>query len=83
MSETEKNQGNNILEVTGKILMYGVPILYFLISVAFYLRTYDSAQIKITLIQMGGTVLLAAWLIKLIEEDASLFFRNAYRRTGA
>jgi len=76
MSDTAKTSENNILESAGKILIFGVPILYFLISIAFYLRTYDSAQIKITLIQMGGTVLVAAWLVKLIEEDATLFFKK-------
>lgn len=76
MSETVKIRDNEVLETTGKILMLGVPILYFLISIAFYLKTYDSAQIKITLVQMGGTILLATWLIKLIEEDTASYFKR-------
>lgn len=76
-----KNQAFNpvnqkLTDSMGKIIAYGLPILYFLISVMFYLRTYDSAQIKITLVQMGGTVLLCAWLVKLIEENAIPFFRK-------
>lgn len=76
MSETARVSDNNVMEIAGKILIYGVPILYFLISIAFYLKTYDSAQIKITLIEMGGTFLLATWLIKLAEEDVMLFLRQ-------
>lgn len=76
MSETAQAAEKNLLETTGKILIYGIPILYFLISIAFYLKTYDSAQIKITLIQMGGTILLATWLIRLFEEDPAQFFKK-------
>jgi tetratricopeptide (TPR) repeat protein len=65
-----------IVDVTETIIAYGLPILYFLISVAFYLRTYDSAQIKITLIAVGGTVILCAWLVKIIEEDIFIFVKN-------
>lgn len=49
-------------------MLYGTPIFYFLMAVAFYLRTYDSCQIKITICQIGGTILLTAFLIKLIEK---------------
>jgi tetratricopeptide (TPR) repeat protein len=76
MSETARVSDNSILETTGKILMFGVPILYFIISIAFYLKTYDSAQIKITLMQLGGTILLATWLIKLFEENSKDFFKR-------
>jgi hypothetical protein len=76
MSATADTSNNNILETTGKILMFGIPILYFLISVAFYLKTYDSAQIKITLMQLGGTILFATWLIRLFEENSTHFFRK-------
>lgn len=76
MTDMVNTVNQKILEVTEKIISYGIPVLYFLISVAFYLKTYDSAQIKITLIQMGGTVILAAWLIKIIEEDALPFLKQ-------
>jgi hypothetical protein len=59
-----------------EVIKYGLPILYFLVSVAFYLKTYDSAQIKITLIQIGGVVLLAVWLIKIIEENINEFLKE-------
>jgi O-antigen ligase/tetratricopeptide (TPR) repeat protein len=65
-----------ISSFTENLIKYGLPILYFLISIAFYLKTYDSAQIKITLIQLGGTIILATWLIKLIEEDVLMFLKK-------
>lgn len=71
-----KPTSNPIIAIAEKIISYGLPILYFLISVAFYLRTYDSAQIKITLIEIGGTIIVAAWLIKLIEENGWKFYKN-------
>ncbi|MDR1941099.1 MAG: O-antigen ligase family protein [Endomicrobium sp.] len=51
-----------------KTILYGLPVLYFLIAVSFYLRTYDSAQIKITLLHIGGLFLIMTWLILKIEE---------------
>ncbi|UPT74099.1 MAG: O-antigen ligase family protein [Elusimicrobiota bacterium] len=42
-----------------------LPVLYLLISSLFFLRTYDSAQVKITIMQMGGLGLLTMWLSRL------------------
>ncbi len=50
-----------------RIVVWWLPLLYLLISSAFYLRTYDSAQVKITLMQMGGLALLTMWLSRLAE----------------
>ena len=50
-----------------KIIIWWLPILYLLISSLFYLRTYDSAQVKITIMQMGGLALLVLWGARLIE----------------
>ncbi len=50
-----------------KVIILWLPLLYFLISSLFYLRTYDSAQVKITVMQMGGCALLALWLVRLVE----------------
>jgi len=55
--------------VSEKVLAWGLPFFYFLVSIAFYLRTYDSAQIKITLVQILGTIFIGVWMIKLLEED--------------
>lgn len=56
-----------------RVLTWGLPLLYLLIADSFYLRTYDSAQVKITLLQMGGTVLTAFWLIKMVHDERPIF----------
>ncbi|MBI4656696.1 MAG: tetratricopeptide repeat protein [Elusimicrobia bacterium] len=58
-----------------KTIFWWLPLLYLLISDAFYLRTYDSAQVKITLIQMGGISLIGLWLSLLLLEG-----RRAFRK---
>lgn len=50
-----------------KIVFYGIAVLYFLIALSFYLQTYDSAQIKITLLHVGGLFLIGMWLVAKIE----------------
>lgn len=59
-----------------KALVWWLPILYLLISDSFYLRTYDSAQVKITLVQMGGVCLLALWLCRIFEEGRNAFTKS-------
>ena len=56
-----------IIGICQKIMLSVTPLFYFLMAVAFYLKTYDSCQIKITICQVGGTILIAAFLVKLIE----------------
>jgi len=58
-----------IKKTFSKILQYGVPLFYFLVAVSFYLGTYDSAQIKITIVQIGGIFLICSWLILKFEEN--------------
>lgn len=58
-----------------KAIWWWLPILYLLVSDTFYLRTYDSAQVKITLLQMGGLGLLGLWGSLLVLEG-----RRAFRR---
>ena len=50
-----------------KLINYGLPISAFLVAISFYLKTYDSCQIKITLFQMGATIIVVAWLMKNFE----------------
>ena len=64
---------NIIKKVSSKFILYGLPIFYFLVAVSFYLGTYDSAQIKITIVQIGGMALICSWLIYKFEGD---FFNN-------
>ncbi len=56
-----------------RVIIWWLPLLYLLISSAFYLRTYDSAQVKITLMQMGGLALLGMWVSRLVEAGSSAF----------
>lgn len=56
-----------------KAVVLWLPILYCLISSLFYLRTYDSAQVKITMMQMGGAALLALWASRLLESGRAAF----------
>ncbi len=58
------------------LLRWLLPLFYFLVSVSFYLRTYDSCQIKITLVQIGGVILLAIWLLKILNQSSSPFQRD-------
>lgn len=64
---------NIIKKVSSKFVLYGLPLFYFLVAVSFYLGTYDSAQIKITIVQIGGMALICSWLIYKFETD---FFYN-------
>ncbi len=45
-----------------QVLPWGLGLLCVLISVCFYTGTYDTAFVKITLLQMGGITLVALWL---------------------
>jgi len=60
---------NIIKKVSSKFILYGVPLFYLLVAVSFYLGTYDSAQIKITIVQIGGMALICSWLMYKFETD--------------
>jgi hypothetical protein len=76
MSEAIDSLSREIMRWSEKIITWGLPLFYFTVSIAFYLKTYDSAQIKITLVQIGGAVLLGAWLVKIVEEEAGDYFKK-------
>lgn len=59
-----------------KAITLWLPILYFLISSLFFLRTYDSAQVKITMMQMGGLGLLTLWLCRLALAGRHAFVKD-------
>ncbi len=61
-----------------KVIWWWLPILYLLISDSFYLRTYDSAQVKITLLQMGGFSLIGLWASLLVLEGRKAFRREDF-----
>jgi len=58
------------------VIEFGLPILAFLIALSFYLKTYDSCQIKITLLHIGATIIVAAWIVKVIERGRLLESRE-------
>lgn len=59
-----------------KAITLWLPVLYFLISSLFFLRTYDSAQVKISIMQMGGVGLLALWLCRLALAGRHAFSKD-------
>ncbi|NIM03671.1 tetratricopeptide repeat protein [bacterium] len=61
-----------LIKYCNVIIEFGLPILAFLIALSFYLKTYDSCQIKITLLHIGATIIVAAWIIKVIERGRLL-----------
>ncbi|MBV9080423.1 MAG: O-antigen ligase family protein, partial [Elusimicrobia bacterium] len=62
--------------VCSRLLAYGLPVVLFLVACSFYLKTYDSAQIKITFTQVGTIALMMVWLTKMLV-DGKLPFSNA------
>lgn len=60
-------------ELIRKLLVILIPLIYVLISVSFYLTTYDSAQVKITLLHMGGVSIITLWAVLLVTEGKTAF----------
>ena len=58
---------NKLINYYGKVISFGLPITIFLVAIMFYLRTYDSCQIKITIFQMGAAIVITSWLMKYLE----------------
>ena len=65
-----------LIKYCNVIIEFGLPILAFLIALSFYLKTYDSCQIKITLLHIGATIIIAAWIVKVIERGRLLESRE-------
>jgi len=57
-----------LADLFSRVIAHALPIVYFLVTIAFYLRTYDSAQIKITLTQIGCTAIFLLWVGQLVLE---------------
>lgn len=53
-------------DLFSRLVAFSLPITYFLVTVSFYLRTYDSAQIKITFTQIGCALVALFWGLQLI-----------------
>ncbi len=65
-----------LIKYCNVIIELGLPILAFLIALSFYLKTYDSCQIKITLLHIGAIIIIAAWIVKVIERGRLLESRE-------
>ncbi len=52
--------------------------LILLVSLSFFTATYDSAQVKLTLLQIGSVVLLTLWAVLKISEHKNPFPRNTW-----
>lgn len=65
-----------VVDRISKYLDTAFPVFFFLLAVSFYLRTYDSAMVKITEVQMFGTLLGALWLCKIFESGHWPFSRS-------
>lgn len=66
------------VSIARKAIQFLIPLLYLLISISFYLRTYDSAQVKITLLQMGGFSIICLWLSLLFLEGKKAFKKEDF-----
>src|SRR3990167_5176946 len=76
MANTMTQGNRNIVHKISGYLDTALPIFFFLLAISFYLRTYDSAMVKITEVQMFGTILIALWLCKIFESGRWPFSNN-------
>ncbi|MBI4061188.1 MAG: O-antigen ligase family protein [Elusimicrobia bacterium] len=65
MADQRRDQRTDAETYAHRAIIAWLPLLYLLISSLFFLRTYDSAQVKISMMQMGGLGLLTMWLARL------------------
>ncbi|MBO5010939.1 MAG: hypothetical protein J6C49_00585, partial [Elusimicrobiaceae bacterium] len=73
----KKTTANNTFErFAHTALTHGTGILTLLVSVCFFTATYDSAQVKLTLLHMGGVLLLALWAALNIARKTNPFTRE-------
>ncbi len=59
---------NSTFPFAAKIMNFTMYFCILAIALAFYLVTYDSCQIKITILQIGGAIILATWLFRAMPE---------------
>lgn len=53
---------------SAKIMNFTMYFCVLAIALAFLLVTYDSCQIKITILQIGGAIILATWLFRAMQD---------------
>ena len=54
---------------SAKIMNFTMYFCVMAIALAFYLVSYDSCQIKITILQIGGAIILATWLFRALQDS--------------
>ena len=67
-ARTAESDGKHFVSFTDKALSWGMGLLCLLVSVSFYTGTYDTAFVKITLLQAGGIVLSFLWFALLAAQ---------------
>lgn len=63
-------------EFVSRLVAHLLPVTYFLVTVSFFLKTYDSAQVKITIAQIGCSLTAVLWLAQLALERRMPFRRG-------
>lgn len=66
---------NAFVNYIDQALSWGMGLLCLFISICFYTGTYDTAFVKITLLQTGGIVLTALWITLLAVQKRLPFLR--------
>ena len=83
MAELHKDLRTDAETYAHRAIVAWLPILYLLISSLFFLRTYDSAQVKISMMQMGGLGLLTLWLCRLAQAGRHAHPYSSFHRRAA
>jgi len=68
----EVKKASSIAGTLNGLIVFLTSALCFLTAVGFYLKTYDSATIKITFVQIGGVILTGLLIIKFLETGIRL-----------
>ncbi len=66
----------HVVYICSRFIAYSLPLFFFLVVNSFYLKTYDSAQIKITFTQIGASTLALTWLVKILVQGRLPFSRK-------
>ena len=72
----KKSSNFNLTSFLQKIIPYWIGLFCLLISISFFIRTYDTAQVKITLLHLGGIGLISLWVSLILERGYSTIFNK-------
>lgn len=74
--KSDANQQNAFSRFVHTAITHLTGALCLLVSISFFTGTYDSAQVKLTLLHTGAVILLALWIAKLAAERKTPFTRK-------